>query len=111
MNKNIENIKSKLESEDWNIKLESEFYMKDIDLYIIESVELSVLEKLEILITEKKRVVAHEKKNEISNYNNLIVEIRIKQLNIHITQLQQMVTIDKMKSDLLESEALINKII
>ncbi|MCK5111228.1 MAG: hypothetical protein KAQ94_06875 [Arcobacteraceae bacterium] len=111
MNKNIMMIEKKLDGSDWHKKLESEFYTKDIERYILESVELSVIQKLELVIAERKRILDHEQQNSISDYDNLILEIRIKQMDIYITQLKQIITIDKMKNGLLESESLINKII
>ncbi len=111
MNKNIIEIKHKLQSDDWAAKLESEFYTKDIERYILESVELSTIEKLDILIEERARILIHEEQDSIEDYCNSVLEIRIKQVDIYITQLKQIITINKMKNDLLKSESLIDKII
>ena len=93
MNKDFNIVKNKLENDSWQAELTSEFYIKDIERYIIGNVELSIVDKLQELVSERKRIFLREEQNEISNYNNLIVEIRLKQLNIYITQFQQEITI------------------
>ncbi len=116
-----EKLKNILSDNEWLNKVESIFYIKNIKRHIRGSSQLTIQEQLKILKYEKKRLKTHLLSvSEISDSendsffpckSNILLEIRLQQLQLIIEDIRHILVSNQIKTDILELEEIIHSVV